>query len=280
MKKIISLLTSVLFILVASAQITIDSSRMFKAEGYVGILVGPQIGVDSGNVSGFATLRAGANVYWVPKQWFTLTGIGSLEINEKGSVTPFYLIGMRFKLHRHVVFTVGKIGTPMTELRPLPNTSGGQFEPWTKQRILPSATGGKVTFLINDKSSIVAGTFWRGKDITAEIGAKTKFVQMAGYYQIRARTFGGAISLDTKYVSQTFVYNHRNTFGSVTVITIPKTAGVLLYSDIGFRSTDWKWIRGEWGVLKTFQIKFIQGLVGMGYAYETKSLYGYLQISL
>ncbi len=288
MKKIISLISCVLLVLVTSAQLVVDSSRTFKAEVYAGILTGPHVTVkDSAKVAAFVTVRAGGNIYWTPQPWFLLTGIAAAEINEKASVSLFYLVGARFKLHKHVFITVGKLGTPMTELRPLPNTSGGQFEPWTKRQILPSAFGGKLTVLLNANSSVVAGGFWRDNDASVELGAKTKFVQLGGYYLVKARTFGAATTLSTKYVSQTVVYNHQRNFGSVTSITIPKTAGLGLFSDVGFgiNGKHWDWIRGEWGVMKLFTIaKKVNALVAVSYAHKNPGspaeVWGYLQISL
>jgi hypothetical protein len=281
-EKIISMLIAVLMFCVGHAQLTIDSTQAFKAEGYVGILIGPKIGVDSGKISAFGTLRAGANVYWTPQtlKWFSFFGVGAIEVDQSKTITPLYLIGTKFIIHKHVVLTLGKIGTPMTELRPLPNSGAGQFEPWTKRQILPSALGGKTTFIINDKSSIVVGGFWRGTDASVELGAKTRFVQVAGYYMVKSHMFGAAAAITTKWVSETMVYNYKSNFAFVTNISVPKTAGLVLYSDIGFSSTDWRWIRGEWGVLKTFKIKFVKGLVGVGYAHENKGVWGYLQVNL
>jgi len=288
MKKILKVIVLVLFATIANAQLVVDSSKNFKAEVYAGILTGPHMTVkDSTKISAFVTVRAGGNIYWTPQPWFSLTGIAAAEINEKASVTVLYLVGARFKLHKHVFITVGKIGTPMTELRPFPNTMGGQFEPWTKRQILGSAFGGKATFKINEKSSIVAGGFLRDKDGSIELGAKTRFVQLGGYYLVKARTFGAAATLSTKYVSQTLVYNHQRNFGSLTNITIPKTAGLGLFSDVGFgiNGKHWDWIRGEWGVMKVFTIaKKVNALIAVSYAHKNpgspSEVWAYLQISL
>ena len=282
MKNIVLVLILMFGFFIGSAQITIDSSAVFKAEGYAGVLIGPRIGVDSGKVSAFGTLRIGANVYWAPQtaKWFSLFGVGAMEVDQLRNITPLYLIGAKFTLHKNVVLTVGKIGTPMTELRPLPNTSAGQFEPWSKRQILPSAIGGKTTFIINSNSSIVVGGFWRSTDASVELGAKTRFVQLDAYYMVKSHTFGAAGALTTKYVNETAVYNYKNNFASITTIPIPKTGGLLLYSDIGFSAINWKLIRGEWGVLKVFKIKIVKGIVGVGYAHENKGIWGYLQISL
>lgn len=288
MKKILTIILFVVLVLFTKAQLTVDSSKNFKAEVYAGVLVGPSINVkDSAKVSVFATLRAGGNIYWTPQRWFLLTGIASVEFNEKPTALVLYLVAARFKFHKQFFLTVGKIGSPMTEMRPFPNTMGGQFEPWTKRQIPGAAFGGKATFIINEKSSVVAGGFLRGYgDASVELGAKTRFVQLGGYYMVKARTFGAAATVTVPYVSQTLVYNHQQNFGSLTNITIPKTGGFGLFSDIGFTTNNrWDWVRAEWGVMKVFSLgKKVNALVALSYAHKNPGLpprvYGYLQICL
>lgn len=280
MKKIINVVILVLVAILASAQITIDSSKTFKVEGYAGILVGPKISVDTNKVSAFAALRLGANIYWTPTTWFVFSGIAAGEINEKGSLATVYLMSTRFVVHERLAITIGKTASPMTEMRPVPTTNWGQFETWTSAQILPGAIGGKATITINKESRIVAGAFWRAKDVSFEISTKVPYVHMGAYYQAVSRTFGGAIKVSTKYVNTTVAYNHKGNLGINTSLNIPKTDGVILYSVVGFAANDWKWIRGEWGVLKVFTIKKVQALVGMGYAHDNKGVWGYLQVSL
>ncbi len=288
MKKIFVVLTLTYLCVVAHAQLTVDSLKNFKVEVYAGILLGPSINVkDSAKISVFATLRAGGNIYWTPQHWFSLIGIAAVEFTEKPSASVYYLLASRFKLHEKLFLTVGKLGSPMTEMRPLPNSLGGQFEPWTKRQILGSSFGGKVTYQINRSSSVVVGGFLRGyNDASVEIGAKTRFVQLGAYYMARTRAFGAAVAVTTKYVNQTLVYNYNQNFGSLTVITIPKTAGCGLFSDVGFTAEKrWDWIRAEWGVMKVFTLgKKVNALVAVSYAHKTPGLpervYGYLQICL
>jgi hypothetical protein len=148
----------------ASSQIVIDSSATYKADAYAGILTGPIFTKNESKVkvNAFVTVRVGGSVTWKPKSWFTLFGVTAVQVNEVPKVDYVYLIGTRFNLHRKVWVTAGKVASPMTELRPLPHTGGGQFEPWTKRQILGSAFGGKITYQINEKYSLVAGGFWRG----------------------------------------------------------------------------------------------------------------------
>lgn len=282
MKNILLLLLGLIG-LSASSQIVIDSSATYKADAYAGILTGPIFTKNESKIkaNAFITVRLGGSVTWQPKPWFTLFGVAAVQVNEVPKVDYVYLIGTRFNLHPKVWITAGKVASPMTELRPLPHTGGGQFEPWTKRQILGSAFGAKLTYQINEKYSLVAGGFWRGDTIaTAELGVRLPYTQLAGYYRIDNKTFGAAILVTTKYVSQTLQYSYKGTFGMLTNVTIPKTAGFALYSDVGFDATSWKCIRGEWGVLKLFSIKKVKGLFGAGYCYEGRSVNGYLQINL
>lgn len=281
MKKIIGIISLLTVITLGQAQICIDSTHHFIAEGYAGVLTGPVLSTDSGKITGVITLRIGGNVYWNPKPYFSLFGMGSAEVNQISAVTPLYLVGTQWNFNDRVSLIVGKIGSPMTELRALPNTGAGQFEPWTKSHILGSAFGGKIRGTITPTISLVAGGFLRGKDdASIEIGAMVPHFQMAAYYQIQAKVFGAAGTLTVPYVTETLEYNYRQELGSLTLVSIPKTAGCTLYSDIGFSSTSWHRIRGEWGVLKNFKIRVVKGLFGIGYAQDSHTVRGYFQVNL
>lgn len=266
--------------LLSNAQITIDSNTNFHVECYAGILSGSNTPLDTKNPKAFMTLREGANIKWIPNKSVSLFGVASLEINEAGVASPFYLTGIRLTPQKNILVTIGKIGTPMTELRPLPNTGTSQFEPWTLGQIPGSAFGGKITYTFNQKHSLVGGYFLRSNDPSIEIGAHLSYVQAVLYYRTVSSMYGGACTITTKYINQTLVYNHNKNFGSFTLVKMPKVQGVLLYSDMGFGNNNFNMIRGEWGILKTFSHKMSKGLAGIGYAQEIKNTKLYLMINL
>lgn len=260
-----------------------DSVHGLTVSGYAGILAGPSITFPKGKVSGFTTFRAGGYANWQPKSWVGLSGFGIIQVGNSGTIMPMYMLSATVHPHKRMTVTVGRIASPMTELRPLPYTGPGQFESWTEAQILAPAIGGKARMQLDsaNRYSVTVGGFYRNDSTTTvEIGIRFPYVRIASAYNIQGKTFSIASEVITKWFSNTTVYNHNQLLGNVTVVFIPKTNGLMVYSDIGFATPEWKCIRGEWGVLKSFSFKFTKGLFGLGYAHETKSVKGYFMINL
>ncbi len=283
MKKILIAVTMLALGVSAHAQFAwTDTVHSVTITGYAGILAGPKVSTETGKFGGFATFRGGATVTFFPKwaKWMTAYGLGAIETDETGTVSPFYLVGTTFRPHAKVAITVGKIATPMTELRPLPTTMAGQFEPWTKSHILGSAMGGKVAYTPSKNLSLVAGGFWRNGDESVELGFTVPYVKTAGYFLVQSKTFGIATTGTYKWLAQTFSYNHKKDFASLTCFDIPKTQGVSLYADIGFDANTWRLIRAEGGILKFYSYKgLINVLYGAGYAHEIHTVRAYVMVS-
>lgn len=280
MKKIIVAVLMMTIQSSANSQVLIDSTNMFRIEGYAGILAGSKIPTNSKTVTPFVTLREGVNLNWTPNKYVSGFGVASAEINESGSVTPFCLAGIRLKMNKKVACTFGRIGSPVTELRPMPNTGQSQFEPWTKSQILGPAFGTKISFAVTKKHSLVLGGFLRGDDPSLELGVHIPGFHVAGYYRTKSADYGGACTIAGKYINQTFVYNSTRNIGSFTLVTIPRFQGLLFYSDMGIDQSKFKLIRGEWGILKTFSLKITKGLFGFGYCHEIHNPKLYLMVNL
>ena len=280
MKKILFLI-SLLVTLCAHAQIKFtDSIRHFTASVYAGTLGGPSISLDHAKIGGFITLRAGGDIAWNPIPNIRFMMLGAGEINEKGVITPFALAEAKFFMFKqHLAITVGKIATPMTEIRPLPTTGSGQFESWSEARIPGSAVGGKISYSFQ-KASITAGGFWRLNDASVELGFKVKHFQIGGYYLIRSQVFGTACRVSYDRLTEVLAYNYKGAIASLTVVKISKKHSISVYSDVGIGTDVWKLSRGEWGILKGFSIKSLQILTGVGYAQEIKSFKAYCYIHL
>jgi len=259
-----------------------DSLHHITATGYIGALGGPKISTLSEQkalIVGFITLRTGGTVQWDANRYVTLYGLAAAEIDQTATITPFSLLFIRITPYKKITITIGKIATTMTELRPLPTTGAGQFEPWTRAQIPGSALGAKIRYSFNQSFSLVASGAWRTTDASIELGFQAPYTQIAGYYLSQSHLFGAAVNFDYSYISTTIVYNQNKTMGDLIIFEIPKTKGWKLYSDIGF-NTSWKLIRGEWGTLKDFKVWKIQSLLGAGYSQETRSVKGYIFIHI
>ncbi len=280
MKKnllVIALLTT----LCAHAQIKFtDSIRHFTASIYAGTLAGPSISLDHAKIGGFVNLRAGGDIAWQPIPQIRFMVLGAGEVNDKGVITPFANAEVKFfLLKQKFAVTVGKIATPMTEMRPVPTTGNGQFESWTESKIPGSALGGKISYSFN-KATIIAGGFWRSNDASVEIGLKAKYVQFGGYYLVHSNLFGVACRISYDRLTEVLAYNHKSVVASLTVVKVSKKHSISVYSDVGVNTEAWKLSRGEWGILKGFSYKSLQFLAGVGYAQEIKSFKAYCYLHL
>jgi len=272
---------SVIFSLYSYGQIEWkDTVRNISLTGYAGIIAGPKISTDSGKMIGSVTARVGGAGSILLAPWISLEGLAAVDFDETATITPWYLIGITVKPSDKVSITFGKVATPMNELRPAIPTMSGQFEAWTQAQILSSAIGGKVAWSPHKNLRLVAGGFWRDRDVSVELGLGIPYTRLAGYYMVRTKSFGAAIDFSYKSISQVLAYNHKQNLGSFTGFTIPKLKGVALYSDIGFNTSNWKLVRGEWGMYKVFDYKRINVLIAAGYSQEIRSVKGYVMISL
>jgi len=251
-----------------------DGTNTAKATTYLGMLGGPAMFTENSKLSGFVTLRAGGTITWLPNKYFSLFGLGAGEINEAGAVTPFSLMSVKFSPAKNFFVTAGKMATPMTELRAMPTTGAGQFEPWTRAQILGAAVGGKLTVNI-EKFSFVGGVFKRNNDVSAEIGIRIPHTKISGYFLTEAKIFGSALTFDTKHFSATVVYNQNQNFGLLNIFEIPKTGGWNVYTDLGL-NTNQELIRGEAGIFKSFSLDGVNALLGAGYSEEKKLVKGYV----
>lgn len=241
-----------------------DTVRSITITGYVGVFAGPSISLKTGKASGFATLRAGGTASFSPKKWISFYGLGAFDINEAGKALPLYLLGIKLKPSKMVLVTIGRIASPMTELRPIPTTMFGQVEASTRAKILGPGLGGKITLTPHKNFSLNAGGFWRNTDATTELVLGIPYFKIGGYYGIQSKTFGGVVDFSYQWFSQLVVYNHTKELSFNTWINIPKTDGVGIYSDWTMSTQPWKFARGEWGVLKIFSYKIMKVLVGVG----------------
>jgi hypothetical protein len=278
MKKIIILM--LLFVsLCGYSQITYtDSIRHITVSGYAGVLSFGGINVKNAKVRGYVSARIGGDVTYTPKPFVRIFGLAAVEVDETATVLPLFLLGAKFIPHKKVSITLGKIPTPMTELRPFPTTGAGQFETWTEARIPGSAYGGKITYSPNDKFSVITGGFWRGNDASVELGIKVPYTQIAGYYMPKSKSFGVAGTLNYKLLTVIGAYNHRKVATIFTCVEIPKTKGLVITSDIGFDPVTGSMLRGEWGVFKSLYVKYVGMLFGTSYNHVSQEVRAYFYI--
>lgn len=260
-----------------------DSATHTEISVYAGVLAGPKVAVDNAKVSAHYSLRSGGTIMYSPKRWVSIYGLGAGETAQTDTTTPFALFGGIIRPWKSVKIVGGKIASPMTELRPLPTTGAGQFEPWTKSHIPGSALGAKVQWSRAQHFSIVAGMFKRDTDVSNELGLQFSHIHVAGYMMQKTQRYGTALELDYPFLYAMLVYNQQENVGVLISIPVPKTTCLSIYTDLGWipsSGSEWKWVRGEWGFLQTAHIRKIQTLEGIGYSWEKRSVNVYVFIHI
>lgn len=279
MKNILVSIAAILTLNSAAQVEHVDSTNHFTVTGYAGILAGAQVPTDTLQAPiGFSYLRVGATALWQPSQHWTFYSLGGAELSHTGSVTPFSLFAIGYIPTKRVSIISGKIASPMTEIRPMPVTRAGQFEPWTRAQIPGNSLGLKTRVTIGKNATLVAGSAWRNRCITTELAFKTKGIHAGAYYVPQTRMFGGAVTVEWKNGSGTLVYNHKGTAGGIVFHTIPKACS--FYVDAGVSTNTWKLVRAEAGVLKMWNGKVLKALIGFGYAHEIRSVKTYCFVSI
>ena len=279
MKKII-ILICVICSLHSEAQISFnDTVNHITGTVYAGTLAGPKVSIKNANTQGLYSLRAGGTISWSPAKWCSIFGLGAGETNQTDTTTGFGLFGVNIHPNKIISVTIGKIPSPMTEMRPVPTTGAAQFEPWTKARIFGSAVGGKIQISATEKLSFVAGNFWRGTESSSEFGFRYGVTSFTGYYLNQTKTFGGALDVTFKSINTVIAFNQHQNVAMFNLVEIHHSS-LFVYSDVGFNPDTWKMLRGEWGFLKTTHVRMTIMLLGFGYAQELQCVKGYIFIHL
>ena len=252
---------------------------------YAGIIGASSFSVESPDVSFAAPIRLGAGLKWRPKGIFFMNSFATYDVGS-GVFIGRFSVGVSKKWFQ---IEAGYMPTVSTLYhRPYPVSGFGQFEPYTK-RIVPGGSIGALVSVAPPRSPVsIDGSFHvRNGQFDYQLG----FQLIRNRLRISAWALndslgGGAISYyGDKWLSTLTVRpDNIALFGNVEVYK-----NFFLYCDVGLNSwlgkdsggkSQVNLVRGEGGILKAFSYKFISGLVGIGYAHESKSVNGYLFIHL
>lgn len=223
----------------------------------------------------FANLHAGASV--------SLPFGKKIEVESWAAIhtetadVPYVLSAfwMNWKPTASWKISFGNHATPVSEFRPHPVSSDGQFETWTEALLPGTATGIKAAYIKNNFHTKL-GAFYRNGDV-AEISGKVVYGKIGfGVYGRDNGAYGGALTCDFTHVYSILSVSDKNA-GNFTSI---KTKYFNLYSDAGIDRVSRKLVRGEWGIIKNFSLKKYSGLVALGFQNESHTINTYLFIHL
>lgn len=253
---------------------------------YAGILNSVNFQTKKFGVNNTDNLRFGAMATWNAKKWLS---IKSFAVYGKSAKEDLILNSFSACFHNESLsLELGKMGTPATELRPLPMTGNGQFETWTEAQFSNSGLGVKFGYQANGFKTKL-GAIKRGKNLEVAMNAAWKNVAVTsviGGRNANEYIFGFTHSFKNAYQVGNFqqVYNADSGFDQIIGYFLnyevaPKNA-ISLYLDAGYNLTAETWPRWEAGAIKAFTSPLVKGLVALGYDAKNESINGYIFVHL
>ncbi|MCX6794520.1 MAG: hypothetical protein NTY31_00770 [Candidatus Falkowbacteria bacterium] len=276
MKIIFTVLAVFLIFLPAKAQIEniklAGDSTVTIDYAYAGILAGSYFSQDSLNFGKSVNVRLGFQGTYRPTKWLSIVAREMYQTDDQKKVLSSSLFWARFKL-KSVTLETGMLPTLATESRPLSVSADGQFEAWTENNIPGTSLGAKIKYNFQ-KSYIGAGVFQRNKEPEYHLRFSSPHFKASLYYSEFDHRFGSTATLITKRLYNIATFNAGKNFGNYAVFKLDRRRQIDYYLDAGYGFEEKKIIRAETGLLKNFSGRYLKGLFGLGYCYETKTING------
>lgn len=281
MKKIVLIAIVCLFTFVVrtAAQITIPVSKTITVDAYAGMLGWSAFSIDSLHASCYANVRLGAVAVYRPAKWFALRGMEAYNIAADGSTWSMQQAAVIFTPTNGLNITTGNTATLVTEQRPSPATSSGQFETFTESKIPGMALNVKAVWDLKNVS-FGAGVADRLNNPEYQLMFRFKNIKLSGFYDVCDYTYGGVLTVKVGRITDILVYHQNQIISNIFMFDVGHDRNWCLYSDTGFDLNKNKLVRGEWGALRTFNGHYIGGLIGPGYCYEDRSFHVYVFVHL
>ncbi|MCF7834893.1 hypothetical protein K9M48_02445 [Candidatus Gracilibacteria bacterium] len=215
-----------------------------------------------------------------PADWISFSSWALVQVDGGSQPWSLQQYWMTLQPTKKLTLQLGSMASIPTEMRPHPVSSSGQFETWTQSQIPGGGLGIKAKYQLTKDFELASGVVFRTDKPEYSARLTYKSFQVSGWYSTCDSTSGVAASLTHGRVFSTLVYKPDQTISDVLVVKVSKKHDISLYSDMGYDFQSEKLVRGEWGVLKGFDSKWIDGLFGLGYQHESQSIAAYLFVHL
>lgn len=242
---------------------------------YIGILGNPNYHTDSFYNSNYGSFRLGGGVTWHTSKSFKVSSWVAFEYATDKKIFSKVMFAVKYK-PRKTEISLGNIPSMTANIRPLPPTMWGHFEPWTSAQIPGVLSGAHLKYFGNNFETGVGCYYINPTTFQYQAKLKIKKITLAGYYQNEKR-YGGAMWYQNKNM-QVKAIATDSLYGYWSSIKLSDSKKIYCYYDLGLNHK--KIVRGEVGFTKLFDIKPVSGLFGFGYSYEAKMFKGYFLISI
>ncbi len=253
-----------------------DSSFVLERV-YLGALGVNNFSVDSVSYSGSISVRFGVAARYDVTKHLSIRSFMAQDVNSGGLSPAINTFFVEYRPTESWNITIGRAPQVGAFLhRPHPVSSSGQFETFTMRTIPAAAPLVRVSRKIG-KVSLLGSVAYQSDGVEYHVGGTFRRWLVAGWWK-DDDYHGLAVTYVAPKVKVISVV--RNDLLASTVIkTLPKS--LVCYIDLGVELPSEKLVRAEAGLLRTFKsAKYVQGLIGLGYSVELRSLRGYLFITL
>ncbi|MEI7564037.1 MAG: hypothetical protein WCJ39_10875, partial [bacterium] len=277
MKKLLCIIGIVACIATSSnAQMTdiyvTKDSTVVVNKLYAGSLSGSSFSTDSLHASSFSNVRFGAMATYQPTKWFAVKTLTMYQAETKIASWHIQQFWLKFTPTKKLSIEAGNMATLPTEQRPNPVSAGGQFETFSEGQIVGMTLNAKVQYAFSSDFKAGAGIAARNNKPEYSGMLSYKTVKLSGWYSQYNKKVGSALTLDFARVYDVLVWKQDQIVSNLFCLKLLKKADISLYVDAGYDLAAKKLVRGEGGLLKNFESKYIKGLFGLGYQYETKTI--------
>lgn len=224
-----------------------------------------------------STLRVGTMVsFWVVPEKLKIQSFGTSNLIE-GQVIRFSKSyeAIFFPLQK-MVFKVGVMATPTTELRPNPTTWQSQVETNAEASIVGGKPGAKIQYRFDDNLSVTYGIHYHDSKVVQHLKFRIGRFAIAGYFKENAIFMAARWDFKDGHLVTTVFENEIN-----VAAIVPISKEYRLYSDMAYDSNTESLIFGEWGLRKHFPNNhFIKGFFSFGYQLGPRNFLGGLFIHI
>jgi hypothetical protein len=294
MKKILMVVVNLITMLVikntANAQLqnvaANSDSTIIVNSVYAGMLATTGYDTQEKKQSTNTSFRIGASLSWKINPKLYLRSWAIMDVATYPSSTNVYTLQafwLQYKPTEKWQLEVGQLGTLAAQQhRPLPASNSGQFETWTQSKFPGLAPTINIKYLPGNGTMFAVGLSNRASQPEYQISMTKGQWQASGFYQDATKSFGAGFT----YISSNGMYKNTglwkqgNVLANITNIFLDRKKTVLFYNDLGYSLHTSHVIRWEPGILKVFSMKYVKGLIGIGYQHEVKNINAYLYITL
>ncbi len=244
---------------------------------YAGLLTSTSFLEDNSNYRNSSSFQFGARVnLWIIPETFRIRSFGVVKFTEREAVKYIRSYEAIFTPSKKIAIHVGKMATPITELRPNPTTWQSQVETNAESTIPGGKPGIKLKYNVSKDLNFALGIHDHNNQTVQHL--KISYRQLAFATFLKDQKLFSAIKWQYEKGSLIITRNNNETTFS-SIITV--STHYKFYLDMQYDDSAKKLTYGEWGLRRSFsKSNTIRGFLSIGYNYNSKNFQGGLFIHI